>query len=319
MNARLFVHNCTAIRRIAAAATTTTTARNTIRCFGSTPCDEGGGGGVSSQRRRFQDFTTSLATGGKSFSSSCIFHNNNFSSKYNDNSSLLHGPAGGATLLKGLDIHTVQAEDDGHPLAVYTIQQQAHENNDDVGSRGSGSRSKRTPILLLHGRTWSSLPVYHLIGEATITTSSKGDGELGEAFPREVTDEENRSLLQALYNTQHIQPYAMDFRGFGGTPRTSSLSASTTGSSSSSRISSGSSGGGFVEPLRCVMDAVSVLNWIRRRHHDHGTSEDDKLGASDSEGGGNYSNPALLGWSHGALIAQITAQRHPELVSKLVL
>jgi len=157
----------------------------------------------------------------------------------------------GSKLVQGLNIHTVHAKDDGHPLAVYTV-------NDE----GDGKENQRTPVLLLHGRTWSSVPVYHLAEDAN-----------------QSQDAENRSLIEALYNRQHIQPYSMDFRGFGGTPKDES---------------------GYVEPLQCVSDALSVLNWIDQRH-------------SDSQ------KPSLLGWSHGALIAQITAQRHPRLLSSLIL
>jgi pimeloyl-ACP methyl ester carboxylesterase len=167
--------------------------------------------------------------------------------------------------LKGLEIITVPAEDDGHPLAVYTIPKD-----------GGNDRQQRTPVLLLHGRTWSSVPVYHLVG------GLKDNGT--EVYP--TTEEgESRSLIEALFNTNRIQPYAMDFRGFGGTPKDAS---------------------GFVEPLRCVKDVVSVLNWIQ-------SSE------AGGETGREASRPALLGWSHGALIAQIVAQRHPDAISKLIL
>jgi len=175
----------------------------------------------------------------------------------------LGGPKG-AALLQGLDIHTIPAEDDGHPLAVYTI-----EENGTSKNANSDENERRTPVLLLHGRTWSSVPVYHLVGESNAGASEGG---------------ENRSLIQALYNSEHIQPYAMDFRGFGGTPKDES---------------------GFVEPLKCVSDVVSVLNWIHEKHN--------------NEGNGANVQPALLGWSHGALIAQITAQRCPEALSKLIL
>lgn len=158
-------------------------------------------------------------------------------------------------MLEGLDVHTVHAEDDGHPLAVYTV-----ENNNVYDTEQS---KPRTPVLLLHGRTWSSTTVYHLEG------ASEGG--------------ENRSLLQALSDTHHIQPYAMDFRGFGGTPKDES---------------------GFVEPRRCVSDVVSVLNWMHEKRNKEA---------------GEDSRPALLGWSHGALIAQMTAQRHKEALSKLIL
>ena len=190
----------------------------------------------------------------------------------------------GTSLLKGLDIHTVHAEDDGHPLAVYTMKDDAENSNDTQQQR------QRTPVLLLHGRTWSSLPVYHLIGSNNNEAPSTGEN----------VENTNRSLIQALYNTSshNVQPYSMDFRGFGGTPKDAS---------------------GFVEPLKCVSDVVSVLNWIHSKHTSNGTAE--KGGESDSvDADGQRSlRPALLGWSHGALIAQITAQRHSDALSKLIL
>jgi pimeloyl-ACP methyl ester carboxylesterase len=172
----------------------------------------------------------------------------------------------GFSLLKGLDVHTVSSEMDGHPLAVYTIQQKEEEDIQD-------DKSNRTPVLLLHGRTWSSVPVYHLVGEdSTDNNEQQEEGEEGNNF----------SLMEALYNTGHIQPYAMDFRGFGGTPKDEE---------------------GYVEPLKCVKDVVSVLKWIHSKNNEPGCQRP----------------PALLGWSHGALIAQIVAQRHPEHLSKLIL
>jgi len=167
----------------------------------------------------------------------------------------------GAALMKGLDIHTVPAEDDGHPLAVFTI-----EDSDTDIDNNTGEQKQKIPVLLLHGRTWSSIPVYHLNGRDYDILGPADDGR-------------NRSLIQAIYNTKHIQPYMMDFRGFGGTPKDDS---------------------GFVDPLRCVSDAVSVLNWIREKHSD-------------------VDHPSLLGWSHGSLIAQIVAQRHSDALSKLIL
>ena len=161
----------------------------------------------------------------------------------------------GSALLEGLEIHTVHS-DDGHPLATYTI------DGDESGLE------HRTPVLLLHGRTWSSIPVYHLVGR----TDPGGSNE-------------SRSLLEALYGTGKIQPYAMDFRGFGGTPRDES---------------------GYVRPLQCVSDALSVINWIDERHR-------------PASGSDCTRRPSLLGWSHGAIIAQILAQRHPESLFKLVL
>lgn len=173
------------------------------------------------------------------------------------------------SLLRGLETITVPAEDDGHPLAVYTIADDDNQNSD------TSQQQRRTPVLLLHGRTWSSVPVYHLVGgREGVHTNKDSNSDAGES----------RSLIEALYNTGSIQPYAMDFRGFGGTLK---------------------DGSGFVEPLRCVKDVISVLKWIQTNEAD-GTAE-------------CKASPALLGWSHGALIAQIAAQRHPDRMSKLIL
>ncbi|KAL7456673.1 hypothetical protein ACHAWC_008147 [Mediolabrus comicus] len=186
--------------------------------------------------------------------------------------------AGYNNLLKGLDVHTVPSEMDDHPLAVYSIQRQQ-----DSSSSSSNSNA-RTPVLLLHGRTWSSVPVYHLIGNKENNDNNNNDTD---------NDEDNNfSLMEALYNTGYIQPYTMDFRGFGGTPKDKD---------------------GYVEPLKCVRDVISVLKWIHQ-------NENDTTEAATEEGGPPPSSPpALLGWSHGALIAQIVAQRHPEHLSKLIL
>ena len=62
---------------------------------------------------------------------------------------------------------------------------------------------------------------------------------------------------------------------------------------------------GKVEPHRCVNDTETVLKWISDRH---GLSCANK-----------YERPALLGWSQGALVAQLVAQKSPELLSKLTL
>lgn len=75
----------------------------------------------------------------------------------------------------------------------------------------------------------------------------------------------------------------MDFRGFGGTPYDES---------------------GYVEPNRCVEDTISVLNWISERH---GMAAD---GAP---------KPSLLGWSQGALVAQLAAQKKQAPLSKVIL
>jgi pimeloyl-ACP methyl ester carboxylesterase len=73
--------------------------------------------------------------------------------------------------------------------------------------------------------------------------------------------------------------YAIDLRGYGATPRDSS---------------------GWLTPDRAAADVAAVLEWMQRR--------------SPSK-----ERPALVGWSLGSLVAQLVAERHPELLSALVL
>ena len=90
-----------------------------------------------------------------------------------------------------------------------------------------------------------------------------------------------------------LQPYAMDFRGFGGTPKDET---------------------GCVEPNRCVEDTETVLRWIAERHGMIG--DDDHISGSID---GTTRWPCLLGWSQGAMVAQLVAQRRNPCLSKLVL
>jgi len=179
------------------------------------------------------------------------------------------GRSPGADLLDGLDVYTVPASEDEHPLTVYGIH-----SSDSGGSEND--HLDRKPILMLHGRTWSSVPVYHLLG-----------GPQNAA--QKVEGRESRSLMEALYDVG-LQPYALDFRGFGGTPRDAS---------------------GWVEPNRCVADVETVLNFLAERHP-----------SGNNDGNGNSDNsglPALMGWSQGALVAQLVGQKSPDLMSQLVL
>lgn len=73
--------------------------------------------------------------------------------------------------------------------------------------------------------------------------------------------------------------YAVDLRGYGATPRDDT---------------------GWLTPDRAAADVTEVLRWVRSRHPDG-------------------EPPVLLGWSLGSIISQLTAQRHPELLSALVL
>jgi alpha-beta hydrolase superfamily lysophospholipase len=164
----------------------------------------------------------------------------------------------GTSLLDGLDVYSVPASGDDHPLAVYGIES---ENPAQLKENSS-----LRPVLLLHGRTWSSVPVYHLLG-------GPQHREAGE---------ESRSLMEALL-AKGLQPYAMDFRGFGGTAHDET---------------------GYVEPRQCVIDAEAVLKWISERH-----------GLVDGD-----EPPCLFGWSQGAMVAQLLAQSSSsKLISKLIL
>lgn len=154
-------------------------------------------------------------------------------------------------LLNGLDTYSIEAED-GHPLSIYGIQ-----------SKIVDLECNRKPILLLHGRTWSSVPVYHLLGGKNASEK-----------------QHSRSLMESMYDNG-LQPYAMDFRGFGGTPSDETDQ---------------------VIPSRCVADVEYALKWIIERHNLDGNHL-----------------PALLGWSQGALVAQLFAQTRAQLVSKLIL
>ncbi|NNK64895.1 MAG: alpha/beta fold hydrolase [Gemmatimonadetes bacterium] len=135
------------------------------------------------------------------------------------------------------DRYTVEV--DGHPMAVW----------------GRTPANVEAVALLLHGRTWSSIPDFDL----------QAPGE-------------DLSLMRALAD-RGIAVYALDARGYGATPRDSS---------------------GWLTPNRMAADAAGVLEWIRARHPD-------------------LPAPAVMGWSYGATVAHLTAQRNPESVSGVAL
>jgi pimeloyl-ACP methyl ester carboxylesterase len=176
------------------------------------------------------------------------------------------GSESASHLLTGLDIYEIPA-DDGHPLSIYGI------NSSELKDTEDGV--VRRPVLLLHGRTWSAIPVYHLMGSCA-------------------NKQKSRSLMETLYDAG-LQPYCMDFRGFGGTPMDATQS---------------------VVPNRCVIDAECALEFISKRH-DESVLEGDGGMSGGSEP--PHHLPALLGWSQGALVAQLLAQKSPEMISKLVL
>ncbi|HEU4625536.1 MAG TPA: alpha/beta fold hydrolase [Steroidobacteraceae bacterium] len=56
---------------------------------------------------------------------------------------------------------------------------------------------------------------------------------------------------------------------------------------------------GWITPDRATGDVVAALRWLARERH--------------------IEKPALVGWSQGSLVSQLTAQRYPQLISSLVL
>jgi pimeloyl-ACP methyl ester carboxylesterase len=133
--------------------------------------------------------------------------------------------------------HVVLA--DGHPLAVWSRQ----------------PASAREVVLLIHGRTWSSLPDFDLQVPGF-----------------------QRSVMVSLA-ARGIAAYAVDLRGYGATPRDP---------------------GGWLTPTRAAADVDHVLRWLAARHP-------------------GLRPPAVVGWSRGAAIALLAAQRAPRLASSLVL
>jgi pimeloyl-ACP methyl ester carboxylesterase len=127
----------------------------------------------------------------------------------------------------------------GHPLALW---------------------EKRPPkparaVVLLHGRTWSSLPDFDL----------------------QVAGEQ-RSLMDALV-AKGYAVYALDLRGYGATPRDRS---------------------GWNSPGRAAADLAAALAWV-------------------AANGSVPGKPVLFGWSNGATVAQLCAQRYPARMSDLIL
>ncbi|HZX68858.1 MAG TPA: alpha/beta fold hydrolase [Candidatus Elarobacter sp.] len=113
----------------------------------------------------------------------------------------------------------------------------------------------RGTIVLLHGRTWSSLPDFDL-----------------------QVPGEHRSLMDALV-ARGYAVYALDLRGYGGTPRDAS---------------------GWDTPDRSAEDLSAALDWVAKNS-------------------GVKGKPALLGWSNGSTVAELCAQRHPDQISALIL
>lgn len=91
--------------------------------------------------------------------------------------------------------------------------------------------------------------------------------------------EERSHSLMDALVAEGLAVYAIDQRGYGSTPRDDT---------------------NVLTPDRAAADLAAVLAWVRERHP-------------------GSPAPAVLGWSLGSLTSQLVAQRHPELLSALVL
>jgi pimeloyl-ACP methyl ester carboxylesterase len=129
---------------------------------------------------------------------------------------------------------------EGHPMAVWVRRP---------------TETPRGVVLLLHGRTWSSRPDFDLQVPGLA-----------------------RSVMAALAARGFVA-YALDFRGYGATPRDAT---------------------GWLTPRRAASDVINVVTWIGAQHP-------------------TLPRPAIVGWSRGAMVGMLAAQAVPARLSALVL
>lgn len=146
--------------------------------------------------------------------------------------------AGSAEEAPPAELTRHELDSDGHPMALWS----------------KGATESAAVVLLIHGRTWSTVPDFDL-----------------------QVPGEDLSLMDGLVE-RGFATYGLDLRGYGETPRDPS---------------------GWNTPERAAADVANALTWIRERHPGRPVH--------------------LFGWSLGSMVSQLTAQRHPELVDRLVL
>jgi pimeloyl-ACP methyl ester carboxylesterase len=150
------------------------------------------------------------------------------------------GPAASAATASSTGLERFTVLSDGHPMAVWA-------RRPPSGVRGV--------VLLVHGRTWSSRPDFDLHVPGL-----------------------HRSVMASLA-ARGFAAYAVDLRGYGGTPRDST---------------------GWLTPRRSAADVVNVLDWVAQQYP-------------------SLAKPALIGWSRGAAVAMLVAVEAPSRLSALVL
>ncbi len=169
-----------------------------------------------------------------------------------------------------LEQHYVRMEDD-HRVCVW--------------SKGDPKTAKHC-IVLLHGRTWSTIPVYDLryscFGDSCIIDDEDGTVESTPIPVSNLNDDDDEKFRNLstfdLLAEKDVAVFGIDFRGFGGTSKDKS---------------------GVLTPNRAVKDVRLILLWLQKQY--------------------NVDTPALLGWSQGGLVAHLFAQKFPDLISDVIL
>ena len=136
-------------------------------------------------------------------------------------------------------LEKLTVQSDGHAMTVWARR--------PVSPRGS--------VLFVHGRTWSGRPDFDLQVPGA-----------------------QRSVLVS-FSQQGFAAYAIDLRGYGGTPRDAT---------------------GWLTPKRAAADISNVLAWMAAQHP-------------------TLPKPTLVGWSRGAVMAGMVAVTAPQRLSNVVM
>ena len=155
-----------------------------------------------------------------------------------------------AGLLLALGVNAVPAQGKAPP-SKHLVTSSGHQ----LALWEKGPPQPKGAIVLVHGRTWSSLPDFDL-----------------------QVPGEKRSLMDALV-IKGYAVYALDLRGYGATARDAS---------------------GWNSPNQAADDLAEALRWIMKSS-------------------GISGKPVVFGWSNGATVAHLAAQKTPELMSSLIL
>jgi pimeloyl-ACP methyl ester carboxylesterase len=141
---------------------------------------------------------------------------------------------------KAAELTKFIVDSNGHPMVLW------HKVN-------KLKADSKKQILLLHGRTWSSLPDFDLQVEG-----------------------EKLSVIDNLVELG-FSVWALDARGYGETARDNT---------------------GWNTPNKAANDAANIVNWITKK---------------------TRNKPTVFGWSYGSMVAQLMAQKNPEIATGIIL